>query len=55
LVTHRLAQRLQRVFEEKIRLLEQQNAELQRTISAQESYLVLLSLPVGWARATPAP
>jgi hypothetical protein len=42
LVTHRLAQRLQRVFEEKIRLLEQQNAELQRTISAQESYLVLL-------------
>jgi len=42
LVTHRLAQRLQRVFEEKIRLLEQQNAELQKTISAQESYQKLL-------------
>ncbi len=42
LVAHRLAQRLQRVFEAKIHLLEQQNAELQRTISAQESYLLLL-------------
>ena len=43
LVTHRLAQRLQRVFEEKIHLLEQQNAELQKTIAAQERYLALLT------------
>ena len=42
LVAHRLAEHLQRVFEEKIRLLEQQNAELQKTISAQESYLEVL-------------
>ena len=42
LVAHRLAHRLQRVFEEKIHLLEQQNTELQKTISAQEHYLELL-------------
>jgi hypothetical protein len=42
LVSHRLAHRLQGVLEEKIRLLEQQNAELQKTISAQERYLELL-------------
>lgn len=38
LVAHRLACRLQKVLEEKIRLLEQQNAELKGTISAQERY-----------------
>ena len=38
LVAHRLACRLQKVLEEKIRLLEQQNAELRGTISAQERY-----------------
>lgn len=42
LVAHRLAHSLERVIEEKIRLLEQQNAELQKTISAQERYLELL-------------
>ena len=42
LVAHRLAHNLQRVIEEKIRLLEQQNAELQKTVSAQERYLELL-------------
>jgi len=42
LVAHRLAAHLQQVFEEKIRLLEQQNAELRKTISAQESYLDVL-------------
>jgi hypothetical protein len=41
-VAHRLAYNLQRVIEEKIRLLEQQNAELQKTVSAQERYLELL-------------
>lgn len=42
LVAHRLAHRLQIVLEEKVRLLEQQNAELKRTISAQERYLSIL-------------
>jgi hypothetical protein len=42
LVAHRLAHSLQKVIEEKIRLLEQQNAELQKTVSAQERYLELL-------------
>jgi hypothetical protein len=42
LVAHRLARRIQQILEEKIRLLEQQNAELQHTISAQERYLEVL-------------
>lgn len=42
LVAHRLARRLQRVIEEKIDLLQQQNADLEKTISAQERYLRLL-------------
>lgn len=42
LIAHRLARRLQRILEEKIRLLEQQNAELEKTISAQERYLDVL-------------
>jgi hypothetical protein len=42
LVAHRLALRLQAVLREKISLLEQQNAELERTISAQEHYLAVL-------------
>lgn len=42
LVAHRLARRLQRVLDEKIRLLEQQNVELERTIAAQERYLDVL-------------
>lgn len=42
LVAHRLARRLQETLEEKIRLLEQQNTELTRTIAAQERYLEVL-------------
>ena len=42
LVAHRVARRLQKVLEEKVRLLEQQNAELERTIAAQERYLDVL-------------
>jgi hypothetical protein len=42
LVAHRLAHRLQKILEEKIRLLEQQNVELEKTISAQERYLDVL-------------
>lgn len=42
LIAHRLAQHLQTILEEKIRLLEQQNAELEKTISAQERYLDVL-------------
>lgn len=42
LVAHRLARRLQAILHEKIRLLEQQNVELQGTISAQERYLASL-------------
>lgn len=38
LVAHRLACRLQKILEEKVHLLEQQNAELQGTIAAQERY-----------------
>lgn len=38
LVAHRLACRLQMILEEKIRLLEQQNAELKGTLTAQERY-----------------
>ena len=43
LVAHRLAFRLQTVLQEKVHLLQQQNAELRKTISAQERYLDLLS------------
>jgi hypothetical protein len=50
LVAHRLARRLQRILEEKIRLLEQQNAELERTITAQERYLDMLSAQPARAR-----
>ena len=53
LVAHRLAEHLQRVFEEKTRLLEQQNAELQKTISAQESYLEVLKAQMRERRPSP--
>ena len=42
LIAHRLARRLQKILTEKIRLLEQQNAELEKTIVAQERYLDVL-------------
>jgi hypothetical protein len=42
LVAHRLAHSLQRVIQEKIHLLEQQNTELRKTVSAQERYLEFL-------------
>jgi hypothetical protein len=42
LVAHRLACRLQVILEEKVRLLEQQNSELERTLAAQERYLEVL-------------
>ena len=42
LVAHRLAGRLQKILAEKVRLLEQQNSELEKTISAQERYLDVL-------------
>lgn len=42
LVAHRVALRLQKTLEEKVRLLEQQNTELARTIAAQERYLEVL-------------
>lgn len=42
LVAHRLARRLHKILEEKIHLLEQQNAQLETTISAQEHYLEML-------------
>jgi hypothetical protein len=42
LVSHRLARHLQVILREKVRLLEQQNAELEKTIAAQERYLGLL-------------
>lgn len=55
LVAHRLARRLQRILEEKVRLLEQQNAELERTIAAQERYLdVLGASPARTRRRPPA-
>ncbi len=49
LIAHRLARRLQAILQEKIHLLEQQNVELQGTISAQERYLALLraQAPIG--------
>ncbi len=55
LVAHRLARRLQKILEEKIRLLEQQNAEMERTIAAQERYLdVLGTQPARTRRRPPA-
>ena len=42
LVAHRLARKLQRILGEKQHLLEQQNADLGKTIEAQEHYIVLL-------------
>ena len=51
LVAHRLARRLQKILQEKIRLLEQQNAQLERTILAQERYLDVLRTQS--ARRTP--
>lgn len=42
LIEHRLARRLLDVLNEKQRLLEQQNAELRKTIAAQERYIALL-------------
>lgn len=42
LIEHRLARRLLDVLSEKQRLLEQQNAELRKTIAAQERYIALL-------------
>lgn len=54
LVAHRLAHRLQRILEEKVRLLEQQNVELERTIAAQERYLdVLTTEPTRTRREPP--
>jgi len=41
-VEHRLARRLQRVLTEKQQLLEQQIAELKKTIAAQERYIAVL-------------
>ena len=51
LVAHRLAHRLQKILEEKTRLLEQQNAELEKTISAQERYLDVLRTQSGSRRS----
>lgn len=42
LVAHRLARRLERVLTEKQQLLEQQLAELRKTIAAQERYIAIL-------------
>jgi hypothetical protein len=42
LVAHRLARKLQSVLGEKQRLLEQQNADLKKTMEAQEDYIALL-------------
>lgn len=42
LVEHRLTRRLQRVLTEKQHLLEQQIAELRKTIVAQEQYIAIL-------------
>lgn len=42
LVAHRLARRLERVLTEKQQLLEQQLAELRKTIAAQERYIATL-------------
>jgi hypothetical protein len=53
LVAHRLARRLQKILEEKVRLLEQQNAELERTIEAQERYLDVLAAPPARTRRRP--
>ncbi len=44
LVAHRLACRLQKILEVKVRLLEQQNAELKETIFAQECYRDILGV-----------
>ena len=53
LVEHRLAGRLQKIFEEKIRLLEQQNAELEKTILAQERHLDVLKAQSAGRRPLP--
>ena len=53
LVAHRLARRLEKILEEKIRLLEQQNAEMERTIAAQERYLDVLGAPPARIRRRP--
>ncbi len=42
LVAQRLTRKLQRILSEKQHLLEQQNADLRKTIEAQEYYVVLL-------------
>jgi hypothetical protein len=42
LVEHRLARRLQRVLTEKQQLIEQQIAELRKTIAAQQRYIAVL-------------
>ncbi len=42
LVEHRLLRRIQRTIDEKQRLLEQQNAQLKKTIVAQERYIAML-------------
>jgi len=51
LIAHRLARRLQKILIEKIRLLEQQNAELEKTIAAQERYLDVLRTQPGGRRS----
>ncbi len=47
LVVHRLGRHLQRVMQEKIHLLEQQNIELEKTIALQDRYLGLLEAQSG--------
>ena len=42
LVVHRLARKIQRMLGENLHLLEQQNADLRKTIEAQGHYIVLL-------------
>ncbi len=42
LIAHRLARKIQKVLGEKQHLLEQQAADLRKTIEAQEYYIVLL-------------
>jgi hypothetical protein len=54
LVEHRLAHRLWRVLEEKRQLLEQQNAELRKTIAAQEQYIAMLESELERLRASSA-